>query len=117
FYSKVDTIYPAGFALTVRYFADQLKPVPLRTTLNRQTGMYQFAKNITDQHANQIMRDTCAAGCLRQIAWPIDDRCSVSKLPAPKRTIPLVCTEACTFAVSEARRLAREAYDRANAID
>lgn len=116
FYSKLDAIYPAAFAQTIRYFADEIAPVPLRETLNRQTGMYRFAGNVTDNQANQIMRNTCAGGCLRKIAWPIDDQCPVSRLPEPRRSIPLVCTEACTFAVSEARRLAREAYDKANPV-
>lgn len=114
FYTKVDALYPAAYATSARYFEGRLAAVPLRQTLDRQTGMYQFAKGITDQHANQIMRDTCAKGCLRTIAWPIDDSCPVSQLPNQGRNISLVCTEACTFAVTEARRLAREAYDKAN---
>lgn len=116
FYLKIDAIYPAGFAGTVKYLEKAVDPVPLRRTLDRQTGMYQFAKNITDTQANQIMRDTCAKGCLRKIAWPLDEQCAVSHLPEPGRKIPIICLEACTFAVSEARRLAREAYDKANAL-
>ena len=115
FYQMIDAIYPAVFATAVRYFLGDIEPVSLRKTLDRQTGMYQFAKNITDNQANQIMRELCARGCVRKIAWPIDKSCAFSRLPEIKRNITPVCTEACTFAVSEARRLAREAYDRANA--
>lgn len=111
----LDAIYPGAFATTVAYSAGELDPVPLRETLDRQTGMYRFAGAITDQMANRIMRDLCSPGCLRRIAWPIDDRCATGRIPPSKKSIPLLCTEACTFAVSEARRLAKEAYDRENA--
>ncbi|MEO0414004.1 MAG: hypothetical protein AAF226_03515, partial [Verrucomicrobiota bacterium] len=88
--------------------------VPLRTTLGRQTGMYRFANAIKDKHANQIMIDTCSPGCLRRIAWPINDACATGRVGAGMNEIPLLCLEACTFAVSESRRLAREEYDRLN---
>ncbi len=115
FYLMLDAIYPAALAGTIRYFEGEIHPVSLRQTLGRQTGMYQFAKNVSDADANQIMRETCAKGCLRKISWPLDDKCPVGRLKPPnERNIPIICTEACTFVVSEARRLAREAYDRAN---
>lgn len=115
FLARLDAIYPSLFATWVAYDAGALDPAPLRETLDRQTGMYKFAGSITDQMANEIMRSTCGKGCLRLIAWPIDDSCPVSRLKAPQNTLPLICTEACTFAVSEARRLAKEAYEKANA--
>lgn len=114
FLKRLDAIYPAVFATWVAYERGDHHPTPLRDTLDRQTGMYRFAGSITDQMANQIMRETCARGCLRTIAWPIDNSCPVSRLKRPARDIPVICTEACTFAVSEARRLVKEAYDRAN---
>ncbi len=115
FLARLDAIYPALFATWVAYSHEELAPVPLRDTLDRQTGMYRFAGSITDQMANKIMRDLCAKGCVRKIAWPIDDRCAVGRLPKRSHRIPAICTEACTFAVSEARRLVKEAYDAANA--
>lgn len=115
FLRRLDAIYPGVFATWAAYDRGELDPVPLRETLERQTGMYRFAGSISDAMANRIMRDLCGKGCLRQIAWPIDSRCPVSRLTRHPRVIPMICTEACTFAVSEARRLAREAYDRDNA--
>lgn len=115
FLKRLDAIYPGVFATWIAYSKGELDPVPLRDTLERQTGMYRFAGAIDDQMANRIMRELCSPGCIRKIAWPIDSRCAVSRLKSGKRSIPVICTEACTFAVSEARRLAREAYDRENA--
>jgi hypothetical protein len=77
--------------------------------------MYRFSGTINDQMANRIMREVCSPGCVRKIAWPIDDQCAVSRIKPNKRFIPSVCTEACTFAVSRARELVKEAYDKANA--
>lgn len=115
FLARLDAVYPAVFATWVAYKREELEPVPLRKTLERQTGMYRFAGAITDQMANKMMRELCSKGCIRKIAWPIDDACTVGRITMRARRIPAICTEACTFAVSEARRLAREAYDAANA--
>jgi sirohydrochlorin cobaltochelatase len=115
FLARLDAIYPAVFATWISYEKGELDAISLRDTLNRQTGMYKFAGSITDQMANEIMRSTCAKGCVRLIAWPIENDCPVSRLKAAKGTLPVICTEACTFAVSEARRLAKEAYEKANA--
>jgi sirohydrochlorin cobaltochelatase len=115
FYQMLDAIYPAAFAGTVKYFQGEIHPVSLRRTLGRQTGMYQFAKHVSDVDASLIMRETCAKGCLRQISWSISDNGPMNRVNPPnEREIPILCTEACTFVVSEARRLSREAYDRAN---
>lgn len=114
FLKRLDALYPGVFATWIAYHCGRHLPTPLRDTLDRQTGMYRFAGSITDQMANQIMRETCSKGCLRKIAWPISGDAPVSQLKPAKNSIPVICTEACTFAVSEARRLVKEAYDRAN---
>lgn len=116
FLSRLDALYPGVFATWVAYQNGEIDPVPLRDTLERQTGMYKFSSSITDQMANEIMRSTCGKGCIRVITWPIDSRCPVSRLKPPAKILPVICTEACTFAVSEARRLAKEAYDKANTV-
>lgn len=115
FLNRLDAIYPGVFATWIAYEKEEIDPIPLRETLDRQTGMYRFAGTITTQMANRIMRELCSPGCIRKIAWPIDGSCPVSRLKAGRRSIPVICTEACTFAVSEARELAREAYDKENA--
>ena len=115
FIGRLDAVYPGLFATWVAYDRGELPPVSLRNTLDRQTGMYRFAGTINDQMANRIMREVCSPGCLRKIAWPIDDQCAVSRIKPNERYIPALCTEACTFAVSTARELVKEAYDKANA--
>ncbi|MDF1656468.1 MAG: DR2241 family protein [Verrucomicrobiales bacterium] len=114
FLRRLDCIYPGVFATWIAYHRRSHDPTPLRDTLDRQTGMYRFAGSITDQMANQIMRDTCSPGCLRKIAWPISSESPVSRLKPGMKSIPVICTEACTFAVSEARMLVKEAYEKAN---
>ncbi len=111
----LDAIYPGAFGVSIRYLEGELDPVPLRLTLDRQTGLYRRAGTITDNQANEVMREVCAKGCLRAIAWPIDDTCPTGRIRMQDLRIPLICHEACTFVVSESRRLAREAYARANA--
>ncbi|MDF1826072.1 MAG: DR2241 family protein [Verrucomicrobiales bacterium] len=114
FLKKLDCLYPGAFATWISYLRGKHDPTSLRDTLERQTGMYRFAGSISDQMANQIMRETCSPGCLRKIAWPISSECAVSRINPGKKSIPLICTEACTFAVSEARKLVKEAYEKAN---
>jgi len=114
FLGRLDAIYPGVFATWIAYERNRHCPTSLRRTLDRQTGMYRFAGAITDQMANRIMRDLCSPGCLRKIAWPLNDQCPVSRIKREAMSIPVICTEACTFAVSRARELAREAYDREN---
>lgn len=115
FLKRLDAIYPGVFATWVAYDNGTYDPVSLRKTLDRQTGMYRFAGSITDQMANRIMREVCSPGCIRKIAWSIDDQCAVSRLKRNKRSVPVICTEACTFAVGQARELVKEAFDKANA--
>ena len=48
----------------------ELVVVPLRTTLERQTGMYAITKTITDPQA-RTMIDRFCAGCLKHRLWEI----------------------------------------------
>jgi len=115
FLKRLDAIYPAVFATWIAYARGEHDPTSLRRTLDRQTGMYRFAGTISDQLANRMMRELCHPGCIRTIAWPINDEHPVSRLKSQPRSIPVICTEACTFAVDAARTLAKEAFDKANA--
>jgi sirohydrochlorin cobaltochelatase len=115
FLKRLDAIYPAVFATWIAYAREEHHPTSLRRTLDRQTGMYRFAGTISDQMANRMMRELCHPGCIRKIAWPINDGHPVSRLKAQPRSIPVICTEACTFAINAARALAKEAFDKANA--
>ena len=114
FLARLDAIYPGLFATWVAYDRGTFPPVPLRATLGRQTGMYRFAGSITDEMAHRIVEELCKPGCLRCITWPIDESTPPRRVVREQGGLPLLCTEACTFAVTRARELAKEAYDRAN---
>ena len=114
FLKRLDAIYPAVFATWIAYDKGEHPPTSLRKTLDRQTGMYRFAGTITDEMANRMVSELCLPGCLRKIAWPINDEIPLCRLTSQPHSIPVICTEACTFAVSAARSLAKEAYDKAN---
>jgi sirohydrochlorin cobaltochelatase len=115
FLRRLDAVYPALFATWIALRRGAAAPVPLRRTLNRQTGMYRFAGGISGAMAGRIRRELCAAGCLRQIAWPDEEDDETPRLEAPERAIPLLCAEACTFAVNLARELAKEARGQGGA--
>ena len=114
FLQRLDAIYPGLFATWVAYERGSLSPVTLRDTLGRQTGMYRFAGSITDEMAQRMTEELCAPGCLRCITWSFDAELPTDRIERKTGTVPLICTEACTFAVSRARELAKEAYDLAN---
>ncbi len=115
FLNRLDAIYPGVFATWVAYERGEHLPTSLRKTLDRQTGMYRFAGSITDPMAERIQRELCSSGCIRKIAWSLNEKSLVSPIQAEAMTIPVICTEACTFAISRARELAKEAYDKENA--
>lgn len=109
FLARLDALYPGAFAGSVAYLRGDFPAVPLRETLDRQTGMYRLAGTISDEDAWHIRRELCGAGCLRQLVWPIDATTGGETLQEEPGRIPLLCLEACTFAVSFARELAKEA--------
>jgi sirohydrochlorin cobaltochelatase len=114
FLQRLDAIYPGLFATWSAYERGSFAPVPLRDTLGRQTGMYRFAGGISDEMALRIKSELCGRGCLRHIVWPIDPETPADRTPRDGGVLPLLCTEACTFAVNLARALVKEAYDLAN---
>lgn len=109
FLKRLDAIYPGLFATWVAFDSGKLATVPLRETLERQTGMYRAAGSITDEMANRILSELCQPGCLRRVVWTIGAGEPPVSIDRESGEIPLLCTEACTFAVSRARELAKEA--------
>ncbi len=115
--SALDAIYPGAPGLWQHYLRGTLKPVPLRETLGRQTGMYRFANTISDDDAERMIACECDAKtkCLRRITWGLTDTAPLApllsdKLPPakPAQDNPvLICVEACTHLVSAAREIAR----------
>ncbi len=107
FLKRLDAIYPALFATWIAFQRGQITAVPLRRTLNRQTGMYRLVGTITSEMAERIRRELCQPGCLRQITWPNEENDPPANQIEPADRIPLLCSEACTFAVNRARELAK----------
>jgi sirohydrochlorin cobaltochelatase len=95
----LDLLYPAALGNWRALLRGDLAPVPLRTTLGRQTGMYRIAATLSDGQAEDIVKSLCGAGCLRRRLWD-----GTGGSPSdPANAIPLLCGEACNLFVAAAR--------------
>ncbi len=116
----LDFFYPAALGFCDHHQNGTLKPVHLRETMGRQTGMYRFANTIKDEQAQQMVACECDAKtkCLRRITWQLTEAQPLTELTAEKlpptdptpTEIPLLCVEACTHLVSSAREIARSSF-------
>jgi sirohydrochlorin cobaltochelatase len=119
----LDLLYPGRLAAFLAWKADRLVTTPFRETLQRQTGMYRPAAQISDEEANGLVGAFCHSdgGCLRTILWKRDRENTPAStlLPLEKfdpahdqtgfgqPTIPLLCQEACNLLVAEARKIVK----------
>jgi sirohydrochlorin cobaltochelatase len=121
----LDQFYPAGLGLFLAYRNGTLETENLRDKLNRQTGMYRFARTISDAGAQQLVQQVCGPGhlCLKRILWQIDaetplDDSEASRfngIPgelAENQAIPLLCREACNHFVAECRKAAKVEFEK-----
>ncbi|MGI8604368.1 MAG: DR2241 family protein [Verrucomicrobiales bacterium] len=108
----LDFFYPAAVGNWARFSNGEAQPVPLRETLNRQTGIYRITALMTDEQAAHVICSTCepSRGCLRRITWTLDGVRKVPGLPAGKfcveataQELPVLCLEACNWFISQAR--------------
>jgi sirohydrochlorin cobaltochelatase len=115
----LDAIYPGRLAVWHAWKTGQLAITSLRSTLNRQSGMYRIAARISDDQLDNLVANFCRSDrkCLRTIVWRRDEKGAVasSKLPKEKfdpifdqtghgeRCIPLLCQEACSLLVAACR--------------
>jgi sirohydrochlorin cobaltochelatase len=120
----LDLIYPAAAGL---WFAEQdgrIEIEHLRDKLNRQTGMYRFARNLSDAGAQQLVREVCGPGncCVKKILWQLDAATPLEDSEASRfdgvtgdidrsQAIPLLCREACNHFVAEARKASKAEHD------
>jgi hypothetical protein len=90
----LDYFYPAMLGVWRSHNREELRAVPLRETLARQTGMYRVTHKITDAQAQQMIGGFCRTdgGCLKTILWEFEPGKPVSSLPPEK------------FAVADATR-------------
>lgn len=114
----LDLFYPAAIGLWIADHNGTLDVQNLRDKLARQTGMYQFAKKISTEGAQRLVREVCGPGncCVKKILWQIDDttpleRSEASDYPgyieSKLKPIPLLCREACNHFVAECRKAAK----------
>jgi sirohydrochlorin cobaltochelatase len=116
----LDAFYPAMLGSFFSYQTGQLPAVPLRETLNRQSGMYAVTKKLTDPQANTLVGECCnsQSGCLKLVLWRISEETAVTSLPPSEldpaqspqsaRGIPLLCAEACNLLVAKAREVVKK---------
>lgn len=126
--AALDFLYPAALGFLVHMQHGTLRPVNLRETLERQTGMYRFTNTIRDDQAQEMVACVCDAKtkCLRRITWQLDaaqplgkieddKRLPVAGSSARDREFPLICVEACTHVVSAARAIAQKNHQAVEA--
>lgn len=117
----LDLFYPAALGLWIAEQDGSLSVQHLRDKLNRQTGMYQFARNLSDAGAQRLVREVCGPGhcCVKKILWQLDadtplEDSEASRFPGHLDTgipaIPLLCREACNHFVAEARKASKAEY-------
>lgn len=120
----LDQFYPACVGLFLAQRSGMLEVENLRDKLNRQTGMYRFARNISDAGAQELVRTVCgpAHQCAKRILWQIDSSTPLEDSEASRfngipglvpesQAIPLLCREACNHFVAECRRVAKAEFD------
>jgi len=120
----LDQFYPACVGLFLAQRGGSLEIESLREKLNRQTGMYRFARNVSDAGAQRLVREVCgpAHQCAKKILWQLDPETALEESEASLfngvpghlhayEAIPLLCREACNHFVAECRKTAKEEND------
>lgn len=116
----LDQFYPACVGLFLAQQGGTLEIETLREKLNRQTGMYRFARTISDAGAQRLVQQVCgpAHQCAKKILWRIDSHTPLEDSEASRfngipsdlpesEAIPLLCREACNHFVAECRKAAK----------
>jgi sirohydrochlorin cobaltochelatase len=124
----IDQFYPACLGLFLAHRSGTLEVENLRDKLNRQTGMYRFARSISDEGAQKLIQQVCgpAHQCAKRILWkiapetPLDDSeaSRFNGIPGEvpeSRAIPLLCREACNHFVAECRKAAKAEFEQKQA--
>lgn len=118
----LDFFYPAMLGTALAFEEKRGRPVNLRETLNRQTGMYRVTGKINNEQADALIGEVChPSRCLKTITWRIDTDLPIHSLPAGKTDlscdlpgrgrgfIPLPCEECCNILVAAARETVKKA--------
>jgi sirohydrochlorin cobaltochelatase len=121
----LDLLYPANVGMHFAALDGRLEVEHLRDKLNRQTGMYRFARNLSDAGAQALVREVCGPGncCVKKILWRLDADTPLEDSEASRfdgvvgdidrsKAIPLRCREACNHFVAEARKASKAEFER-----
>jgi sirohydrochlorin cobaltochelatase len=124
----LDHFYPACVGLHLALQTGTLDIQNLRDKLDRQTGMYRYARTISDAGAQKLVQKVCgpAHQCAKRILWQIDAKTPLEDSEASRfngvpgdfpesQAIPLLCREACNHFVAECRKAAKAEFERKNA--
>jgi len=122
--AALDQFYPASVGMWLAECEGKLEVENLREKLERQTGMYRFARSISTDGAQELVQKVCgpAHACAKKILWQIDEttplvdseasRFNGIPIPVAQDTaIPLLCREACNHFVAECRKAAKAEFD------
>ncbi|MEK7949640.1 DR2241 family protein [Luteolibacter soli] len=120
----LDHFYPAAAGLWFAQHDGRLEIEHLRDKLNRQTGMYRFARTLSDAGAQRLVSEVCGPGhcCVKKILWQLDANTPLEDSEASRfdgvtgdidrsQAIPLLCREACNHFVAEARKASKAEQD------
>jgi 4Fe-4S iron-sulfur cluster binding domain/DR2241 stabilising domain len=120
----LDQFYPASVGLYLAQQNGRLEIENLREKLNRQTGMYRFARTISDSGAQELVQKVCgpAHQCAKKILWKLDADTPLEDSEASRfngipgdlpesEAIPLLCREACNHFVAECRKSAKTEHE------
>jgi 4Fe-4S iron-sulfur cluster binding domain/DR2241 stabilising domain len=120
----LDQFYPACAGLFLAWQQGTLEIETLRDKLNRQTGMYRFARSISDAGAQKLITEVCgpAHRCAKKILWQLDPETPLDDSEASRyngilgsltqrEAIPLLCREACNHFVAECRKAAKAEFE------
>lgn len=123
----LDFFYPAMLGLWADHQRGALRIVPLRETLDRQTGMYAASKRLQEAEGQELVgKACCAEKCLKRTLWSYAEGIPLSSLSGEKVSprgsidskgvgeIPMLCHEACNLLVAAARETVKR-RERASA--
>lgn len=126
----LDQFYPACVGLFIAHQNGTLEIETLRDKLNRQTGMYKFARSISDAGAQELVQKVCgpAHQCAKRILWQIDPQTPLADSEASRyrgiigevpesAAIPLLCREACNHFVAECRQAAKAEFQAKSTVE
>lgn len=120
----IEGFYPASLGLWTAFVNNELQVQNLRDKLDRQTGMYRFARNISDAGAQTLVQRVCgpAHQCAKKILWQIDSQTPLDDSEASRfngissglplgEAMPLLCREACNHFVAECRLASKREFE------